>query len=201
MLTTALVMAALAFTPTSANPYFPLRPGMQWVYRGSEDGHRLRDVVTVMPGVEYVTGIPCAIVDDRQYRDGRLAEATTDWYAQDRRGRVWYFGEDTRELDSRGRTTSTEGSWRTGVDGARPGIMMPARRRVGKAFMQEHYPGHAEDRFRILSLRHHVLETAEWTPLEPGVHDRKWYRRGVGTIEERTIKGGDEHLKLVSFHP
>jgi hypothetical protein len=201
MLTTTLVTAALAFSPMSANPYFPLRPGMQWVYRGSEDGHRLRDVVTVRPGTESVTGIPCAIVDDRQYEDGRLAEATTDWYSQDRRGRVWYFGEDTRELDARGRTRSTEGSWRTGVDGARPGIIMPAHPRVGRTFRQEHYPGHAEDRFRVLSRRGHVLRTAEWTPLEPGVRDRKRYVRGVGLTEERTIKGGDEHLKLVSFTP
>jgi hypothetical protein len=199
MFTIALLTAALAFSPTSDNHYFPLRPGMQWVYRGSEDGHALRDVVTVRRGVERVTGIPCAIVDDRQYRDGRLEEATTDWYAQDRRGRVWYFGEDTRELDRHGRTTSTEGSWRTGVDGARPGIIMPARPRAGQTFRQEHYPGHAEDRFRVLSRHGGVLRTAEWTPLEPGVRDRKWYRRGVGLIKEKTIRGGDEQLKLVSF--
>jgi hypothetical protein len=202
MLTTALVAMALAapgFTPVSDNPYFPLRPGMRWVYRGSENGHVLRDVVTVKRGVEHVTGVPCAIVDDRQFQDGKLVEATTDWYTQDRRGRVWYYGEDTRELDGSGRTTSTEGSWRTGVDGARPGIVMPAHPRVGQTFLQEHYPGHAVDRFRVLSRRAGVLETAEWTPLEPGVRDRKWYRRGVGMIKEATIKGGDERLELVSF--
>ena len=37
------------------------------------------------------------------------------------------------------------------------------------------------------------------TPLEPGVHDRKWYARGIGQVAEATIKGGNENLKLVSF--
>jgi hypothetical protein len=208
MLATVLV-ATLAFSPVSTNAYFPLKPGMRWEYRGSEDGAALRDVVTVKHGVEHVSGVPCAIVDDRQYADGKLVEATTDWYSQDARGRVWYFGEDTRELDAHGRTTSTEGSWRTGVDGARPGIIMPARLRVGATFRQEHYPGHAEDRFRILSRRarvtvpfghfSRVLKTGEWTPLEPGVRDRKWYVRGVGTVKEATVKGGNERLELVSF--
>jgi len=208
MLTT-LLLATLAFSPTSTNPYFPVQPGMRWVYRGSEGATALRDVVTVRRGVERVAGVPCAIVDDRQYADGRLEEATTDWYSQDSRGRVWYFGEDTRELDARGRTKSTEGSWRTGVDGARPGIIMPARIRIGASFHQEHYPGHAEDRFGVLSRRarvtvpfggfSHVVKTAEWTPLEPGVRDRKWYARGIGTVKEATIRGGDERLELVSF--
>ena len=212
MLTTALVMAALAapaFTPVSDNPYFPIQPGMRWVYEGSEGGAALREVVRVRRQVEHVTGIPCAVVEDRLYADGRLAEATTDWYAQDRKGRVWYFGEDTREVDARGRTKTTEGSWRTGIDGAKPGIVMPARLKVGATYRQERFKGHAEDHFRILDLDSavvvpagayaHTLKTGEWNPLEPGVRDRKWYAKGVGVVKEATIKGGDERLELVSF--
>jgi hypothetical protein len=190
------------------NPWFPLVPGTTFVYRGIKDGKRSRDVVTVTRRTRVVDGVRCTEVSDRLYLAGRLAERTTDWYAQDRRGRVWYFGERTAELDARGRVTSTEGSWRAGVDGARPGIFMPAQPRVGQTFSQEHYAGHAEDRFRVLALRAPVstpaatsrraLLTKEWTPLEPDVVDHKLYVRGVGLVEEKAVRGGDERAELVS---
>jgi hypothetical protein len=190
------------------NPWFPLAPGTTFVYRGVENGKRSRDVVTVSRRTRVVDGVRCTEVSDRLYLAGRLAERTTDWYAQDRRGTVWYFGERTAELDARGRVTSTEGSWRAGVDGARAGILMPAHPRVGQTFSQEHYAGHAEDRFRVLALRASVstpaassrraLLTKEWTPLEPDVVDHKLYVRGVGLVEEKTVRGGDERAVLVS---
>jgi hypothetical protein len=209
--TVALAAPAPAdFTARVTNPYFPLDPGMRWEYRGVKDGRALRDVVAVASRVKRIRGVPCAVVRDRAYLDGRLRESTTDWYSQDAHGTVWYFGEATEELDAHGRVTSTEGSWRAGVDGAREGVFMPATPRVGPTFAQEHYPGHAEDRFRVLSRRASVavpygtfsrraLMTAEWTPLEPGVRDRKWYVRAIGEVKEETVKGGDERAELVSF--
>jgi hypothetical protein len=202
--------AASGFTAKVTNPYYPVRPGMRWVYRGQEGGAPARDVVRVTGRVAMVDGVPCAVVKDRLYRRGRLVERTTDWFTQDGRGRVWYYGEATAELDRHGRVTSTEGSWRAGRDGARPGMFMPARPRVGQAFQQEDYPGHAEDHFAILSLRATIrvplgtyrgraLKTKEWTPLEPGVSDRKWYVRGVGEVAEATVAGGSDRLKLAAF--
>ena len=199
-----------SFTPVVTNPWFPLRPGMRWVYRGIEGGARARDVVRVRARVEMVDGVPCAVVADRLYRHGRLAERTTDWYTQDEQGNVWYYGERTAELDRHGHVTSREGSWRTGRDGARPGIFMPADPQVGDTFTQEDYPGHAEDHFAVMTLhgtvhtpyrtyRRRALKTKEWTPLEPGVSDRKWYARGVGQLAEATVKGGDDRLELTAF--
>jgi hypothetical protein len=199
---TLLAAAALGgghFTAHVTNPYFPARPGMRWVYTGVDSGHRLRDVVRVSRHVEMVNGVPCATVRDRVYLNGRLAEDTIDWFSQDARGTVWYFGEATKELDRHGRVKSTEGSWRAGVDGARQGIVMPRRPRAGQVFQQEHFKGHAEDRFKVVSVRRHVVRTREWTPLEPGVIDGKWYRRGVGMIREQSIKGGQDRADLVSF--
>jgi hypothetical protein len=146
---------------------------------------------------------------DRLFLEGRLAERTTDWYTQDRRGNVWYFGERTAELDARGRVTSREGSWRTGFRGAKPGIFMPAHPRVGLAFRQEFFKGHAEDHFRIVGLfstmagshAKNALLTREWTPLEPGVIDHKLYVRGIGDVVEQTVEGGNERFELVSFRP
>ena len=190
------------------NPWFPLAPGTTWIYRGSEDGEPLRDVVTATRSTELIDGVRCVVVRDRLYKRGKLAERTTDWYAQDRKGNVWYFGEDTAEIEN-GRVKSTEGTWRAGVRGAQAGIFMPAHPRVGRSFRQEYFKGHAEDHFRIVSLAAHVkvpyttssraLLTKEWTPLEPGVIDHKLYVRGVGDVKEQTVKGGSELLVLVDL--
>ena len=195
--------------PRVDNPWFPLPPGTTMRYRGAKDGKPAYEVLTVTARMKTILGVRAVVVHDRLYMAGRLAEETFDWYAQDRRGTVWYLGEDTRELDARGRTKSTEGSFQAGVDGARAGIFMPASPRVGQVFQQEHYAGQAEDFFKIVSLDAPVrvpavsssraMRTREWTPLEPGVIDRKYYVRGLGTVSERTVKGGDEFLELVSF--
>ena len=130
------------------------------------------------------------VVDDRLYLAGKLAERTTDWYAQDRAGSVWYFGEATAELDKSGRVTSTEGSWQAGRDGAVAGLFMPAQPKLGQTARQEYLKGEAEDHFRVVDLDEPVdtpsrarraLVTEEWTPLEPGVLDRKLYVRGLGS--------------------
>src|SRR5881392_137823 len=141
----AAVVASLAFGAHVTNPWFPLRPGDRYVYVGVKDGKRARDVVTVEHGTRSIDGAPCAVVSDRLYLDGRLAERTTDWYSQDAKGNVWYFGESTAELDRSGRVTSTEGTWLAGRHGAVAGIYMPAEPKVGRAGRQEFYRGHAED--------------------------------------------------------
>jgi hypothetical protein len=192
-------MLALLAVAVVTNPYFPLAPGMRWEYRGVEGGVPARDVVNVSSRTEVVNGAECAVVRDLLYHGGRLVERTVDFYTQDAAGTVWYYGEDTAELDSRGRVKSTEGSWRAGRDGARAGIFMPAHPRAGQTFQQEDYPGHAEDRFSVMSVRNRALKTKEWTPLEPGVRDRKWYVRGIGLVAEETVKGGSDRLTLHSF--
>jgi hypothetical protein len=185
-----------------------LKPGTQFVYRGVKDGKRSRDVVTVTRRTKTIQGAPCTVVHDFLYLRGRLEERTTDWYAQDRAGNVWYFGERTAELDRHGRVRSRAGSWQAGVHGAKAGIYMPAHPRVGQTGRQEYLRGQAEDHYRVKSLSarvstpaassRHALLTEEWTPLEPGVLDHKYYVRGIGTVHEQTVKGGDERNTLVS---
>jgi hypothetical protein len=193
------------FTAHVDNPWFPLKPGTRYDYVGIKDGRPSRDVVVVTRQVRTIEGAPCVAVSDRLYVDGRLEERTTDWYTQDGRGNVWYFGEDTAELDRNGHVTSTEGTWLAGRDGAEPGIYMPAQPRVGQTGRQEYYKGHAEDRFRVAAVLGTVTAgtpgsvlTVETTPLEPGVVDNKLYVRGIGTVVEVTVKGGSERNQLVS---
>ncbi|MEA2308325.1 MAG: hypothetical protein QOI65_611 [Thermoleophilaceae bacterium] len=196
------------FTTKIDNEWLPLKPGTTLVYEGTKDGKRQRDVFTVTHRTKTLGGAPCVVVDDRVYSGGHLGERTTDYYSQDSKGNVWYFGEDTAELDARGRVTSTEGTWHTGVNGARAGLFMPAHPRVGEQHRQEYLRGHAEDQFRVVSLAAHIkvpagdygaaLETNEWTKLEPDVLDAKYYVRGVGEVFEGSLKGPREVFRLVS---
>ncbi|MFL6068694.1 MAG: hypothetical protein ACJ74N_13270 [Gaiellaceae bacterium] len=195
-----------AFVSGVNNPWFPLEPGTTFVYTGRKDGERGRDVVTVTARTKQIRGVECIAVEDRLYAGGQLAERTTDWYAQDAGGNVWYFGEATAELDKAGRVTSREGSWLAGIDGARAGIFMPAHPKAGTSFRQEYYKGQAEDHFQVLSVAANVITpytasprallTKEWTPLEPDTLDHKLYVRGIGLVREETIRGGDELWEL-----
>ena len=190
---------ASSFSAHVTNPWFPLEPGTRWVYTGVKDGKQSRDVVIVLHGTKTIDGIPCVPVSDRLFLQSRLEERTTDWYSQDSRGNVWYFGENTAELDRHGHVTSTEGTWRTGVDGAKAGIFMPASPRVGQTGQQEFLKGHAEDHFKVVAIfGNKMLLTQEWTPLEPGVLDHKFYVRGIGNVLEQTERGGNERNELVS---
>jgi hypothetical protein len=196
------------FSTTIDNPYLPWVPGTVFTYEGTSDGEAERNVVTVTDETRVIMGITCVAVDDRVEVAGELEERTTDWYAQDADGNVWYFGEDSNEY-SDGKVTSTEGSWLAGVDGALPGIVMEADPRVGDAYRQEFLVGEAEDLAQVERLRQSVsvdygsfddaLRTREWTPLEPCVAEEKWYAPGVGLVKSTMTSGGQEDMQLVSM--
>jgi hypothetical protein len=196
------------FTSVVGNPWLPFVPGTVFTYSGTKDGEPAVDVVTVTSKTAVIGGVTCVVIEDRLKLNGVLEEWTTDYYTQDLAGNVWYFGEDTEELDAKGKVTSREGSWHAGVDGAVPGIFMEATPAVGHEYVQEFYKGHAEDHFRVKALDasvtvpfgsfSNVLLTEEWTPLEPAVLDNKYYVEGVGEVREVAVKGPVEELMLVS---
>jgi hypothetical protein len=175
------------FTTKVDNEYLPMKPGTTFVYKGGQE----RDEMAVTHHTKKVIGVECVVVDDRAWEGGQLIEKTYDWFAQDKEGNVWYFGEDTKEYKN-GKLTSTKGSWEAGVDGAKPGIIMEAHPKVGHSYRQEYYKGEAEDMAKVLSLNDsvkvpygsfdHVLVTKEWTPLEPSYSEHKYYARGVGQV-------------------
>ena len=175
------------FTTTIDNEYFPMKPGTTFVYEGGAQ----RGEMTVTSDTKKVMGVQCVVVDHREWEGGKLIERTYDWFAQDKKGTVWYFGEDTKEYEN-GKVVSTKGSWEAGVDGAKPGIIMPADPKVGQSYRQEYYRGEAMDMAKVLSLNASVtvpygsfdraLETREWTPLQPGFSEKKYYVGGVGPL-------------------
>ena len=142
---------AAEFTTRIDNKYFPLKPGTTFVYKGKFHGTAERDVMAVTDDTKRVMGVECLVASDRVTEGGALVEQTYDWYAQDKEGNVWYFGEDVTEYKN-GNVTGHEGSWESGVDGARPGIAMKADPRVGQTYRQEYSKGVAEDKARVVSL-------------------------------------------------
>ncbi len=196
------------FGPVVNNTYYPLTPGTTYVYQGvSEDGNEVNEV-NVTHATKVVMGVTCIVVWDRVWLEGELVEETYDWYAQDKDGNVWYFGEDSKEY-SGGVVVSTEGSWEAGVDGAQPGIIMEANPAIGDAYRQEYYRGEAEDEAEVISLTgsaevpygsfSNCLVIKEWTRLEPDIEENKYYASGVGFVREVVTKGGSGYSELVEI--
>jgi hypothetical protein len=193
------------------NPYSPLKAGSRWVYRETDaEGTKQDVVVTVTDRTKMIIGIDATVVHDVVSENGHVVEDTLDWYAQDTLGNLWYLGEDTKEFEG-GKVSSTAGSWEAGVDGAQPGIVLPAHPAVGMAYRQEYYAGQAEDAAEILNLGKHVdvpfgsfdavLQTKETTALEPDVVEHKFYAKGVGMVESIDVSGGSSHDVLLTFKP
>jgi hypothetical protein len=198
-----------AFVEVIDNPYLPLAVGSSWRYEGTDDEGATEVVeITVLDETRPVMGVTTRVVRDRVTVDGELVEDTLDWYAQDATGNVWYFGEEVKDYED-GRVVSTAGSWEAGVDGALPGIAMPASPRPGETFRQEYFAGEAEDMFEILAVDASIdtptgtftdaLLTRDWTPLEPGVAEEKLYVAGIGKVAERQVEGGSGGVALVSY--
>jgi hypothetical protein len=198
------------FTVEIDNPYWPMEPGTRWTYREvDEEGEELTVVVTVTSETrEIANGVTARIVRDTVTRDGELIEDTFDWYAQDSAGNVWYLGEDTAEFED-GEISSTAGSFEAGVDGALPGIIMPADPAVGTAYRQEYYAGEAEDNGEILGLGQQaevpyghfddVLLTADTITIQPEVLEYKLYAAGVGPVLVFGVSGGGGREELVDL--
>ncbi len=195
------------FTTPMQNPYFPLVPGTVFVYRGTEDGDKLRERLTITERTKVIQGVTTTVVQDVLHANGALREKTTDWYAPDNDGNVWYFGEATAVYAPDGHVTSTEGSWEAGVEGGIAGTIMPAGPRPTDAYRQEFYRGHAEDQAWVVQTGlktkvpygwvDQVARTFEWTRLEPNVTSAKYYASGLGIVRELDVAGGSEFLELV----
>jgi hypothetical protein len=197
------------FTTAIDNPYWPMKPGSHWVYRETNaEGDVERNDVVVTSRTKTIMGIEAVVVHDTVRQGGQLTEDTFDWYAQDAKGNLWYLGEDTTEFEH-GKVKTTEGSWQAGVDGALGGIIVPAHPKPGLTYREEYYKGHAEDGAEVLSVHARakvpdgtydgVLQTRNFSPIEPNVVEEKFYARGVGVVLELTVSGGSDRGELISF--
>lgn len=203
------VLDPAAFSTTINNPYFPLPVGRTLVYRGIKDGQTQEDRVTVTDQTKVVAeGITARVVSDVATHDGALLEKTSDWYAQDDKGNVWYLGEDTAHYLPNGKV-DTSGSWEAGVHDAEPGLVMEANPQIPDAYRQELLSGEAEDTAWVVNrggsitvpygTLKNVLTTLEATRIEPGAYDEKVYAPGIGIASEQALTGANEFAQLVSI--
>ena len=190
-----------AFTTEIDNPYWPMKPGTRWTYRETDGEGGEAKVVVIVTNLtkKIANGITARVVRDTVTEDGEIVEDTNDWYAQDGDGNIWYLGEDTAEFED-GKISSRAGSFEAGVDGALPGIAVPANPRPGMEYRQEYYKGEAEDNGAVLSTEEMAevpfgqfkgaLLTRDTITIEPDVQEFKLYAKGVGPVLVLGVSGG-----------
>jgi len=190
------------------NEYFTLIPGKTLIYeRKTDDGTERVEVIT-LDDTRIVMGIECMIVWDRVFLNDELVEDTMDWFAQDIDGNVWYFGEDSKEIRD-GEVISNAGSWESGIDNAKPGIIMLANPEIGDQYRQEYLIGQAEDMGEVLAMDEKVevpygvfkdcLKTRDWTPLEKNTDEYKYYSPETGAVVLEVGVYSEERVELVDI--
>lgn len=196
------------FSANIDNKYMPWVSGTQWTYRGTDDGVVSTITTTATSETKKIAnGITARVVRDTATVNGQVTEDTFDWFAQDKNGAVWYFGEDTATFKN-GKKDSTEGSFEAGVNGAMAGVAMPGYPQPGPVYRQEYYKGHAEDNGQVLALGQmvdvkfghftSVLLTADTSNVEPNGLEYKLYAPGVGNVLSFDIAGGSAREELLS---
>lgn len=183
------------------NPYFPLVPGTVFIYEGQTAQGLVHTEFFITRKSKQILGVTTVEVHDTVTTNGELTEDTLDWFAQDRDGNVWYFGENTMELIG-GRPSTLSGTFTVGVDRAKPGIIMEAHPKKGDFYRQEFDLGNAEDFADVKSLSDTVtvpagtftqcLRTRETTPLEPDLKEAKWYAPGIGNVLTQDLTTGEK---------
>jgi hypothetical protein len=190
------------------HPYWPMAPGNTWVVMDKDlEGNAQRIEITVTNKKKRILGIDTTVIHDRVTENGKLVEDTYDWYAQDKDGNLWYFGEDTTAFEN-GKPNKA-GSWQAGVDGAQAGVVIPAEPKVGQSYRQEYYAGKAEAAAKVVGLDKKVevaagkfddvLMTEDTTRIHPDVLEHKFYARGVGPVLILGLSGGKAWEELVHF--
>ncbi len=196
------------FTDTGRNSGFILEPGYTLTLQGKENGGNVKLIIKVLNKIQRIDGVMTRVVEERETHDGQLVEVSRNFFAIDKKTNVvFYFGEDV-DIYKQGRVINHEGSWRSGTDGARFGLMLPESPLAGARYYQEKAKGVALDRAEIVSLTEtlevpagkfdHCVKTEETTPLEPGVKEYKYYAPGAGIVMDGALKlvkyGFEENL-------
>jgi uncharacterized membrane protein YkoI len=177
-----------------SNTYMILEPGYKLTLADGKDTL----TITVLEETKVVDGVQTRVVEERETKGGKLAEVSRNYFAFDKAaGDIYYFGEDVDMYDANGKVKDHEGSWLSGVNGARFGLMMPGKPKVGDRYQQEIAPGVALDRAEVISVTEKVkvpagtfkdcLKTKESSSLEKGVEE-KLFAPGVGLLKDGSFK-------------
>ncbi|MEZ6014716.1 MAG: hypothetical protein R3F49_06365 [Planctomycetota bacterium] len=195
------------FVAVIDNPFMPLLPGARRSYRKVEPNGVVETIeIEVLTETREILGVACTVVRDIAMENGVVIEETLDYYAQDTDGNVWYFGELAMNFED-GYLHDLDGSWIGGEDGAQPGILMQATPQVGTVYRQEFFLGEAEDTAGIVALGVQAqvpygtfggcLVTHDFSPVDPGLLEQKYYAPGIGVVLEINLVDG-ARLELMS---
>ncbi|OGH61084.1 MAG: hypothetical protein A3G34_11915 [Candidatus Lindowbacteria bacterium RIFCSPLOWO2_12_FULL_62_27] len=182
------------FVTTGRNRYWILEPGYRLLLKSKTEGVE----ITVLNETRKIGGIETRIVEEREWKKDRLVEVSRNFFAVDRKTNdIYYFGEEV-DMYKGGKVTGHEGAWLHGSEGARYGLIMPAKPGVGFKHYQEIAPDAAMDRAEIISVNETLktpagtfegcLKVDETTPLEPGEHSIKLYAPEVGLVKDGATK-------------
>jgi len=190
-----------AYKAAVDHPYFPMTPGTVWVYEGLYEGRFRHDEVRVLDEPRLLWGIPCMGLREEQYLDGDLAQVTTEWFAEDRRGNVWKFGEESLEFDGPSFARSDD-SWVVGEGDALPWMMISATPAVGEVYVG--YRPDGQDVMEVETLHASVIVAAGVfadclrileNPQDVEDQDIILYAADVGRVQEASDSG---RIELVS---
>jgi hypothetical protein len=194
------------FVSGISNKYFTLKPGKKFTYKNQAGTEQIEILVT--KETRKIMGVSTTVILATEWQRGVIKEVTRDWYAQDKHGNVWYFGEAVENYVD-GKLNNRSGSWEAGVDGAKPGIIMLGNPTVGATYRQEYYKGKAEDMGTIVALDKKVttpagsfencIQIRDWSRIEPA-SEYKCYCPAAGflVLEESTVPGGGR-VELISI--
>ena len=192
-------MSGCKMVASGRNEYFVLEPGFQTVLEDEET--KLQ--ITVLDETKVVDGVTVRVVEEREWTKGQISEIARNFFAMcDRTTDIFYFGEEV-EFYEKGKVTTTTGTWTAGINGAKAGLIMPAKPRVGMKYYQEIAPGIAMDRAEIVSVDE-VCKTPEgtfpkclkirerasldfWSSLKFWDVEYKYYAPGIGLIRDQDL--------------
>ena len=185
------------FSTVGRNRFFSLEPGHQLVLKNSEE----KVVITVLDETKEIGGVRTRIVEEREEKDGELAEVSRNFFAICKEhGDVFYFGEEVDDYKG-GKIVAHSGAWRADEADSKAGIIMPGTILLGARHYQEIAPN-AMDRAEIISddvtmttpagTFRNCLRVEETSGLDPDEKYFKTYAPGVGLIQ-------DEDLLLIRY--
>jgi hypothetical protein len=190
-------LEACTFSSTGRNPYFILEPGYRTIFQGEEAGETVVNTITVAGKTRRFGKVETRLVEERETHNGVLAEVSRNYFAIcTQNNSVFYFGEEV-DLYTAGVIVDHSGSWLAGVNGAKPGLVMPGIVLLGSRYFQEVAPGVAMDQAEFVAMDQVVttpagtfskcVKSAETTPLEPKALEFKLYAPDIGLVQDDTL--------------
>ena len=175
------------------NDFFVLETGFQLTLESTTE----KLVITVLDETKKVDGVTTRIVEEREWRNGTLIEVSRNFFAICKETKdVFYFGEDV-DMYKGGKVDNHSGAWLAGIDGAKAGLIMPAKPEAGMKYYQEIAEGVAMDRAEVIKLDEEIdtpagsfsncLLTKEGTKVNPFEREFKTYAPGIGLVQDEKL--------------